>query len=245
MLLNGKIAIVTGSSRGIGEAIARRFAAEGAKVVLVARGEEVNTLAGQLTGEGRAVAALQADLLNETAAKDIVLFAKRTFGGLDILVNNAGHLIAQPVGMITLPETRRLLDLHVLAALNLTQICTRTMAGRPGAAILNISSIAGRRGIKGMTAYSAAKAAIIGMTYALAKELAGRGIRVNAIAPGMIQTSMTSAMDPAEVEGGIQKIGFRCMGMPEEVAQCALFLVSEMASYVTGQVLAVDGGMEA
>ena len=243
MLLEGRIALVTGASRGIGAAIARVFAAEGATLLLCARSEGVEAVAGELSSAPYPVRAMRGDISNPDFARDLIMAVRKEHGRLDVLVNNAGILQEGRVGMISIQQMREMLDVNVLAVMTLTQYAVRAMDPTRSPSVINLTSIAATHGMVGVTAYAASKGAVVGYTKSSAKELALKGIRVNAIAPGFIDTDMIRGM-PAELHQ--QRLGTIAMGRigtPEDVANVALFLASDLSRYVTGQVIGVDGGM--
>jgi 3-oxoacyl-[acyl-carrier protein] reductase len=242
-LLFGKVAIVTGASRGIGRAIAELFAAHGASVVIGGRSEEVDaTAAAILAADGR-VTAVKGDLREEVHQKALITTARSAFGGLDILVNNAGVLYQGLLGMVEMQKIRDMFEVNVHAVINLTQYAVRLMAVKRSGSIINLTSIAGTEAIEGMPGYSSAKAAVIGFTKSAAKELAPKGIRVNGIAPGFVDTDMTRAMPPELHRKRVEGIRMGRIGTPEDIAKAALFFASNLSEYVTGQILGVDGSM--
>lgn len=242
MLLRDRVALVTGASRGIGRAVAEAFAREGAALVLAARSDALHAAAEALRGSGARVSVVQGDVRDEATVRACIQACRKDHGRLDVLVNNAGAMPQAVIGMIPLEGARELFEVNVLALVNLTQFAARMM--KPGASIVNLASIAWQ-GLPGMSVYSATKGAVVGFTRAAAKELAPRGIRVNAIAPGFIETELIRDLPPEVRERTLAGIRMGRIGRPEDVANAALFLASDLASYVTGQVLGVDGGMQA
>lgn len=243
MLLQGKIALITGASRGIGKSIAAAFAAHGARLVVTASSEELETVAGELSAGGASVCALRGDINQDTHVRELARLCRSAYGGLDVLVNNAGVYQQAPLGMIALDAFRRMLDTNLVSMMNLTQYAVRLMANSQCASIINLASIAGTHGIPGAAAYSASKAAVCGFTLAAAKELAPKRIRVNAIAPGFIDTGMTRGMPEENFQKGVAAVRMGRIGTPQDVAGVAVCLASDLFGYVTGQTIGVDGGM--
>lgn len=243
MILQGKTALITGASRGIGAAIATEFAQEGARLVLSARTSAVAALAERLRAAGHIVEAMQGDVTEDAHARALIQLCRSKFGGLDALVNNAGVLLQGKLGMMRLEDSRRMFEVNVLAAMNLTQYAIRAFPKGKGGAVINLASIAGTQGIDGIAAYSASKAALIGFTKAAAKELASAQVRVNAIAPGFIDTDMARQVSPDWFQRRVESVRLGRIGQPRDIARCAVFLASDDAVYITGQVLGVDGGM--
>jgi 3-oxoacyl-[acyl-carrier protein] reductase len=243
MLLEGRIALVTGASRGIGAGIARAFCAEGATLLLCARTEGVEAVAAELASSHGRVRAMRGDISDPAFAKNLIAAVRKEHGRLDVLVNNAGILRQGLIGMTSTDQMRELLDVNVVALMALTQYATRIMDAQRFPCVVNLASIAGTQGMAGVAAYSASKAAVVGYTLASAKELAPKGIRVNAIAPGLIDTDMVRAASPDWYERQLQGIRMGRIGTPEDVAGVAVFLASHLSRYVTGQVIGVDGGM--
>jgi 3-oxoacyl-[acyl-carrier protein] reductase len=245
MNLAGKTALVTGGSRGIGRAIVQGLARAGAKVAFV---YQSNTAAAdQLIAELREhqadVVALQADVRGKAAADDVVQKVVERWGKVDILVNNAGIIRDTLLAMMSEDQWRDVVDTNLTSVFNFCQAVTRPMMSARYGRIVNMSSVASEFGNKGQTNYAASKGGVEGFTRCLAKELASRGVTVNAVAPGFIDTDMTAAVRNA-AEAEIKKaIPARRLGKPEDIAQAVLFLASDDASYITGQVLKVDGGL--
>jgi 3-oxoacyl-[acyl-carrier protein] reductase len=243
---SGKVALVTGSSRGIGEAIAMRLAEHGASVVLNGRhpSNALDRVAMTLADKYRARCVVVPGDVSQTvqvAAMMQTIF--KTFGRLDILVNNAGILRDGLIGMIRQADISETLGINAAGTINCIQASARLISRSGGGSIVNIASIIGIRGNKGQLLYGASKGAVITATLCAAKELASEGIRVNAIAPGLIDTQMIKSITSEARDRLLAGIGLGRMGTPEDVADVALFLSSELSRYVTGQVIGVDGGM--
>ena len=243
--LQGKVALVTGGSRGIGFAIASRLADCGAHIVLNARtdSDALEHAISDLKAKGVSVDICIGDVSDNETAKSAAKLAFSSHRRLDILVNNAGILDDGLIGMITQDSIQNTLQVNVAGIFHFTQACARLMARGGGGSIVNIASIIGRFGNKGQMIYGASKAAVIGATLSASKELAPQNIRVNALAPGYINTDMIKDIDPAIDAERRASIGMGRIGTPEDIANAALFLSSDLSSYVTGQVIGVDGSM--
>ncbi len=242
--LKGQVALVTGASRGLGKAIALRLAAAGGKVACVARDEskleETVTAIREAGGDAEPFSCSVTDGEQVSAVVDKVV---KEWGSLEIIVNNAGITRDTLFPRMADDEWDEVIDTNLRGAFLFTRAVTRTMLRARYGRIINVSSVAGLIGNPGQANYSASKAGLIGMTRSVARELAGRNITVNAIAPGFIESDMSAALGDMVIEEAKKRIPAKRLGTPEEVAACALFLASRDASYVTGQVLVVDGGM--
>ena len=244
-MLEGKTALVTGASRGIGKAIALRLAKEGANIAInfagnVAAAEEVKAA---IEADGGKAILVQADVSDSAAVDAMVKTVVDTFGGIDILVNNAGITRDGLLMRMKEEDWDAVLNTNLKSIFLCTKAVSKLMMKKRSGRIVNMSSVVGVNGNAGQANYSAAKAGAIGFTKSMAKELAGRGITVNAIAPGFIQTDMTAVLPEAVKESMAKSIPLGRLGAPEEIAGTVLFLVSDCASYITGQVINVDGGM--
>lgn len=245
LLLSGQIALVTGASRGIGAAIARSFAHSGASLILTSRDEgALKKLSDELQQKYKTpCSVLPCDVCDARAVQDLYKTVHSTHGKLDILAANAGILADGLIGMIAQKDIDDILNVNVKGVLNHLQSAARLMRKNKGGSIIITSSIIGRVGNKGQAVYAASKAAALGLMMSAAKELGPDGIRVNAIAPGFIETDMTAHLSKSVRDERLKNIALGRTGTPEEVADVALFLASNMARYVSGQVLGVDGCM--
>ena len=245
MMLNGRKALVTGSSRGIGRKIVEKFLEEGAEVWGLcshpsnARAD-IETFA--ISHDTR-FHEICADAGNAEELKNVVTEALKEAGGFDILVNNAGITKDGLSFRMKMEDWQKVIDINLTAVFLVSQIVSNDMIHKKSGSIINMSSIVGVRGGAGQVNYAASKAGLIGYTKSLAKEVGGRGVRVNAIAPGYIETDMTKAVNEKAREAWLATIPMKRAGQPEDVANVALFLASNLSAYVTGQVIGVDGGM--
>lgn len=245
-LLDGKTALVTGATRGIGRAIALKFASEGADIAFTYRSQEeaALTLTAEIEAMGVRVKAYRSDAASFEDAHNVVADAKETFGHIDILVNNAG--ITKDGLMMRMDEASwdAVIGTNLKSAFNFIHACTPIMARQRNGSIINMSSVVGVSGNAGQCNYSASKAGLTGLSKSIAKEMGPRGIRSNCIAPGFIATDMTGALPENLRQEWEKQIPLRRAGQPEDVAKVALFLASDLSSYVTGQVINCCGGMD-
>lgn len=243
-LLAGKRAIVTGGSKGIGLAVVKSFLGAGASVEYYSRSEaeEHGALEALAAAEGVSVLWVACDVADE-AAVEAAVAASLARGPIDVLVNNAGVTRDGLVFRMQLDDWKAVIDTNLTSAFLLSRAVARAMIKQRSGSIVNVSSVVGIMGNGGQTNYSASKAGLIGFTKSLAREVAGRGVRVNAIAPGFVETAMTDKIPEEAKEKLKAQIPLARTARPEEIASVALFLASEMASYVTGEVVKIDGGM--
>lgn len=245
-MLDGKVAIVTGASRGIGQAIARVLAAEGAKVVVNyhSSAEAAEAVVNGIEAAGGQAAAFQANVGNFEDAQSLVKMALDTYGQVDILVNNAGTTRDMLLMMMKEDDWDTVINTNLKSMFNCSKAVLRPMIRKKnGGRIINISSIVGLVGQGGQTNYAASKAGIIGFTKSLAKEVGSRDITVNAIAPGFFPTALTDVLADDMVQKALELIPLGRLGELEEVAHLVAFLASDKAAYITGEVIRVDGGM--
>lgn len=242
-LLTGKVAIVTGGTRGIGRAIVETFAAHGAKVMFTGTSQVSPEMQERLAALGADCRFVQADASSAADAERVAAACVEAFGRIDILVNNAG--ITRDGLLMRMSETQwdEVLNVDLKSVFNYTKAVQATMLRQRAGSIISLSSVSGIGGNAGQANYAAAKAGVIGFTKSMAKELGSRNIRCNAIAPGLIATDMTRKLSDDAREAIMRTIALRRIGTPQEVAQTALFLASDLSAYVTGQVLVCDGGM--
>ncbi|MFP5343050.1 MAG: 3-oxoacyl-[acyl-carrier-protein] reductase [Candidatus Limnocylindria bacterium] len=243
--LDGRSALVTGGSRGIGRAIALRLATQGADVAFTYRGNAAAAEAtvAALEALGRRALAVQADAADGTSAEGVVKAVLDAFGKVDILVNNAGITRDDLIMRMSAEAWNDVIDTNLSGAFWMTKAVTRPMLKARAGRIINITSVSGQAGQTGQANYSAAKAGLIGLTKATARELASRGITVNAVAPGFVLTELTQDLPDALQAQITERTPLGRFGTPEEIAQAVAFLASDDAAYITGQVLAVDGGL--
>jgi 3-oxoacyl-[acyl-carrier protein] reductase len=244
-LLDGQTAVITGGAQGLGFAIAERFVAEGARVVLGDVNLEATEIAAKQLGGPKSqdvALAVRCDVTQPADVDTLIRTAVERFGGLDIMVNNAGITRDATMRKMTEEQFDQVIDVHLKGTWNGTRLAAAIMRENKRGVIVNMSSVSGKVGMVGQTNYSAAKAGIVGMTKAAAKELAYLGIRVNAIAPGLIRSAMTEAMPQRIWDQKVAEIPMGRAGEPSEVASVALFLASDLSSYMTGTVMEVTGG---
>ena len=236
LLLENKVCIITGAAQGIGRQIAEQFAADGAIVYACDRQEFIT--------DNEHIHPIVMDITDAASVKANLMQIFKAEGRIDCLVNNAGIVYNRKIGMITREETERMFLVNVIAVLELIQLCSRLMVRNGGGSIVNIASVTAVLGSPGQVAYSATKGAIISMTKSAAKELAAQGIRVNAVAPGIVKTERFEELyesDSNKIDERIQRIALGRLGTPEDIAHACAFLASDKTSYISGQILGVDG----
>ena len=244
-LLEGKVAIITGGSRGIGRGIAKIFAQQGANVAFTYSSSvtEANQLEEELKTFGVKVKGYQSNAADFNQCEQLVEEVVKDFGTVDILINNAGITKDTLLMRMSEEDFDKVIQVNLKSVFNMTKAAQKIMLKQRKGSIINISSVVGVQGNAGQANYAASKAGILGFTKSVALEMGSRNIRCNAIAPGFIETEMTAALKPERVEGWRNAIPLKRGGQPEDVANACVFLASDLSSYITGQVLRVDGGM--
>ncbi|RMG74394.1 MAG: 3-oxoacyl-[acyl-carrier-protein] reductase [Nitrospirae bacterium] len=244
-LLQDKVAIITGGSRGIGKAIVSSFAREGALCAFTysKSSDEAEKLASEITSRGTKVIHARVDVRDFEGVRAFVDRVKDEFGRLDILVNNAGINRDRSIIMMTPQDWQDVIEIDLTGVFNFTKACIVTFLKQKSGCIINISSVSGLSPLPGQVNYASAKAGVIGLTKALAREVAAYNVRVNAIAPGFIETEMLDSLSEKQRERILEMIPLKRLGTTEEVAQGCVYLASSRASYITGQVITIDGGL--
>lgn len=245
MLLKNKIALITGASRGIGRGIALQLAAQGASIAFtyLTSPEKAMELENELRAKNIKAKGYQSNAADFVAAEKLINDVVADFGTIDILVNNAGITRDNLVMRMTEQQFDEVVNTNLKSAFNTTKHIQRTMLKQKSGSIINITSVVGAKGNAGQANYAASKAGIIGFTKSIALELGSRNIRCNAIAPGFIETEMTGTLDQNIVKGWIEQIPMKRVGNVDDIANAVVFLASDMSTYITGQVLHVNGGM--
>jgi 3-oxoacyl-[acyl-carrier protein] reductase len=241
--LTGRVAVVTGASRGIGRAIATRLAAQGATVVAAARGDNAAGTAGEITAAGGKAEAAAVDVSDTATIEALVTGTLARHGRIDILVNNAGITKDQLMLRMKRDDWDSVIATNLTGTFVLTQAVLKPMIRQKGGRIICISSVVGQSGNAGQANYAASKAGIIGFAKAVAQEVASRNITVNVVAPGMVDTDMTRAITETTRDEWASRIPLKRLGTPDDIASAVCFLASDEAAYITGHVLAVNGGM--
>lgn len=244
-LLKGKNAVITGASRGIGREIAAEFARQGANICFAYRNsaEKANTLCEEITSYGVKACAVQCDVSDFESAKKLIDTCKETFGSVDVLVNNAGITSDGLLMRMSEEAFDSVISINLKGTFNCMRHASAYMVRQKNGKIINLSSIVGIGGNAGQANYAASKAGVIGITKSAAKELGSRGITVNAIAPGFIDTDMTQALNEKVKAAMLENIYLKRLGQPKDIANLAVFLASDNANYITGQVITIDGGL--
>ncbi|MFZ5966344.1 MAG: 3-oxoacyl-[acyl-carrier-protein] reductase [Bacillota bacterium] len=245
MKLSGKTAIITGGSRGIGKAIALKLASLGANIVInyTSNPDKAEEVVNEIKNMGREAMAIKANVSKSEDVQNMIKLVEETFPTLDILVNNAGITRDGLLMRMKDEDWEQVIDTNLKGTYYCTKAVTKKMMKQKNGKIINVSSVVGVTGNAGQANYAASKAGVIGFTKSVAKELSSRGINVNAVAPGFIQTDMTDVLSDEIKETLIQNIPMKALGAPEDVANVVAFLCSDDSKYITGQVIHVDGGM--
>ncbi|HIQ81624.1 MAG TPA: 3-oxoacyl-[acyl-carrier-protein] reductase [Candidatus Pullichristensenella stercorigallinarum] len=243
--MKGKIALVTGGSRGIGRAIAVKLAQEGCDVAILYAGrkEAADETVSLLTAAGARALAVQCNVADEKAAEAAVKEVAQALGPIDILVNNAGIVRDGLAMRMSSEDFRAVLDVNLTGAFHMIRACLPQFVRRRSGRIINITSVSGMMGNPGQANYASSKAGLIGLTKTIAREVASRGVTVNAVAPGFIETDMTASMNESALQKGLSAVPMGRIGKPEDVANAVCFFAGDGAGYITGCVLKVDGGM--
>ncbi len=243
--MKGKIALVTGGSRGIGRAIAVKMAQEGCDVAILYAGrkEAADETVSMIEAAGARALAVQCNVADGAAAEAAVKEVAQTLGSIDILVNNAGIVRDGLAMRMSSEDFRAVLDVNLTGAFHMIRACLPLFVRKRSGRIINITSVSGMMGNPGQANYASSKAGLIGLTKTIAREVASRGVAVNAVAPGFIETDMTASMNEAALQKGLSAVPMGRIGKPEDVANAVCFFAGEGAGYITGCVLKVDGGM--
>lgn len=244
-MLSGKVALVTGASRGIGREIALTLAEYGASVIVNYNGskEKAEEVVNEIVQKGGTAESVQCSVADEAACKEMIDSMLAKFGHIDILVNNAGITKDNLLMKISEEDFDAVIDTNLKGTFHTIKCMYRAFLKQKGGRIINLSSVSGVLGNAGQANYAASKAGVIGLTKSVARELASRNVTVNAVAPGFIDTDMTQAMSESAKEATINQIPLKRVGQPKEIAETVAFLASDKAAYITGQVISVDGGM--
>lgn len=241
--LQNRVVIVTGASRGIGRAVAVRFGEAGAVVVVAARGDHADATADEIRGEGGRAVSVSVDVTDTKQIDAMVGMALEEYGRIDVLVNNAGIVRDQLAMRMTVADWNAVMATNLTAVFTCSRAVLRPMLKQRSGRIINVGSVVGQMGNAGQVNYAATKAGLVGFSKALAREVATRGVTVNVVAPGMIDTEMTSGLAKPAREAMLAKIPLGRLGTPDDIAAAIGFLASDEAAYITGHVLAVNGGM--
>ena len=241
--LQNRVVIVTGASRGIGRAVAVRFGEAGAVVVVAARGDHADAAAEEIRGEGGRAVSVSVDVTDTKQIDAMISVALEEYGRIDVLVNNAGIVRDQLAMRMTVADWNAVIATNLTAVFTCSRAVLRPMLKQRSGRIINVGSVVGQMGNAGQVNYAATKAGLVGFSKALAREVATRGVTVNVVAPGMIDTEMTSGLAKPAREAMLAKIPLGRLGTPDDIAAAIGFLASDEAAYITGHVLAVNGGM--